>query len=185
MSHEDGSMPELTREVLLPPGVSGHLYVMRMPGRFGNFAGESSELAALGIDTALCLAPLEEIQQEAPEYAAAIQAGALPWQQRMLPVPDFGVPPDLDTALAHVRAAAEALKAGRRLLLHCGAGIGRSGTIGAGILMALGMTHNDAVQRMMTVGSYPESPGQEQFAASMAQALGASDAPADAASGSA
>ena len=61
-----------------------------------------------------------------------------------LPVPDFTAPTpaQLTTAVAEVMAA---IAAGERVAIHCGAGLGRSGTVAACYLVELGQDWRAAV----------------------------------------
>jgi len=45
-----------------------------------------------------------------------------------IPVPDFGIPEDLDRWQEGLSAAAQAAKTGKNIAVHCLAGIGRTGT---------------------------------------------------------
>jgi atypical dual specificity phosphatase len=61
-----------------------------------------------------------------------------------LPVPDFTAPTpsQLSTAVANVMAG---VAAGEAVAIHCGAGLGRSGTVAACYLVALGQDWQSAV----------------------------------------
>ena len=61
-----------------------------------------------------------------------------------LPVPDFTAPTplQLETAVANVTAA---VAAGERVAVHCGAGLGRAGTVAACYLVDLGQDWREAV----------------------------------------
>ena len=52
------------------------------------------------------------------------------------------------------------LSAGRRVLIHCGAGIGRTGTLAVCVLVALGQTRAEAEAVVRAAGSQPETPEQ-------------------------
>ena len=69
--------------------------------------------------------------------------------ERHVPVPDFGTPtvPQLATAVA---AIATAVTAGERVAVHCGGGLGRSGTVAACYLIELGVEWPAAVASVRT-----------------------------------
>ncbi|MCS7173952.1 MAG: tyrosine-protein phosphatase [Armatimonadetes bacterium] len=65
-----------------------------------------------------------------------------------------------------VRLASEVarrLQQGAGVLVHCGAGIGRTGTFAACVLMALGLDRAEAVRRVKEAGSCPETGEQEDL----------------------
>jgi protein-tyrosine phosphatase len=90
------------------------------------------------------------------------------------PIADFGVPTTqgMHTTLA---AAAHALQTGGVVYLHCKAGIGRTGTVAACLLVEHGFTPHEALallQRKWTVAGQrayashtPETPAQHAFIA--------------------
>jgi protein-tyrosine phosphatase len=55
------------------------------------------------------------------------------------PIPDRGVPASTREALSLFSTIAAALDEGKNVAVHCRQGIGRSGLIAAGVLMASGM----------------------------------------------
>ena len=48
-------------------------------------------------------------------------------------------------------------KAGDAVMLHCAAGIGRTGTAAACLLKRLGLSSSEAIQRVRDAGSNPEN----------------------------
>jgi protein-tyrosine phosphatase len=153
----------LIRQVALPNTIPGALYVAPMPGRTGRFADDLAQFAAIRPDALISLTPPEEIAQQSPEYAQAIEASTLPFTRWSLPTPDFGVMQDRLKFLQEAQTAAKALQEGQRLIIHCGAGIGRSGTLAVAILLALGLPMTEANARVEEAGSSPDSWSQQEL----------------------
>lgn len=149
------------REVRLPEGVPGRLYLHSMPGRcepFGKFVDETQRLC---VKTVVRLTPLDEVERRSAEYAQALRGGGLPWQELAVDVPDYGVPEDRDAFVRLASEVARRLQQGARVLVHCGAGIGRTGTFAACVLIALGLDRAEAIRRVKAAGSWPETGDQE------------------------
>ncbi|MGQ0612948.1 MAG: phosphatase domain-containing protein [Planctomycetaceae bacterium] len=87
-----------------------------------------------------------------------------------LPVPDFEPPPleDLRRATDFIR---ESLDSGRKVAVHCGAGIGRTGTVLAAFLVTEGCGPDEAIQliRALRPGSI-ETGEQEAIVRRFAEA---------------
>ena len=64
-----------------------------------------------------------------------------------LPVPDMTAPTQA-TLEAGVAAIASAIDAGQRVAVHCGAGLGRTGTLVAAYLVSTGLTAEQAIQEV-------------------------------------
>lgn len=143
-----------------------------MPGYYVDFATERDAIRAAGVDTVLCLTDLPEIEKNSPRYAEAIKAHLLPWHQTMLPMPDFGAADDRDAWLAHVREVGNQVKGGSTVLIHCAAGIGRTGTAAVCLLMTLGMRRGDALKAVLAAGSRPEGGPQLELIGWVAGVLG-------------
>ena len=52
------------------------------------------------------------------------------------------------------------LESGENLLIHCGAGIGRTGTLAASVLISLGKNLNESLDAVRSAGSNPETEEQ-------------------------
>jgi len=70
---------------------------------------------------------------------------ALPWLQRWIDWPDFGLPADSDLAAGHIRALHGRAMAGQRVEVACGGGVGRTGTVIACLAVLAGVPADEAV----------------------------------------
>lgn len=155
------------RQVSLPASVRGDLYLYRMPGRSGDLDQVFDELEREGISQVISLAPMHEIDSKSPDYAQAIRSSSVPVQVTIVPVEDFNVPSDREGFDRAARSAAQSLRAGEGILVHCGAGIGRTGMFAALVLHHLGTELQEALDRLDEAGSRPEKDGQTRFLRSM------------------
>jgi atypical dual specificity phosphatase len=105
----------------------------------------------------LCLTPRDELARLSPAYDAAIRAGGLPFAWQSLPMQDYGLSADAQRFVDGIEDAALAVESGAALLLHCAAGIGRTGTAAACLLKRLGLPTEDALRRVQQAGSNPQS----------------------------
>lgn len=152
----------LFREVELPGEISGRLYLHSMPGRREPLGDVWAEISRQGISMLVCLAPLDEIRQKSPQYADALERASAPCTLRLFPIGDYQAPEDDSAFCNAVASTANSLCAGECVLLHCGAGIGRTGMFAAATLMAVGLSEREARQRIKAAGSWPERPAQEE-----------------------
>lgn len=123
-----------------------------------HFIGPDAELALhkTGATTVVCLSQAPELADRYPEYLEWLAANA-PARAVWFPVPDLHAP-EIDVARAIVHELRERVEAGEVLLVHCGAGIGRAGTMAAALLMAMGAGLDDAVA---TVAAHRPMAGPE------------------------
>jgi protein-tyrosine phosphatase len=110
-----------------------------------------------------------------PGFGAKVSA-AFRWL--WLPIPDGGVPDD-DFEARWSSAGPELhgrLAAGERVLIHCRAGLGRTGLVAARLLVESGMTPLQALNAVRAARrGTVETPAQERYVLALAQRLSAPD----------
>lgn len=118
-------------------------------------------IARVDADVVLCLNERHELEPRYPDYVAWLRTDPRAW---WVPVPDLHAPP-LPDALALVETMAAHLESGRTVLTHCGAGIGRAGTMAAAALIARGATVDEATAAVASSrpGAGPEAGAQEEL----------------------
>ena len=101
------------------------------------------------------------------ELPAALEAAYAAAGLRLLhfPVPDMGVPRDAEAFHGYLRDLLQRLTAGETIYLHCFAGLGRTGTALACLLMLVGESADTAVLAVREAyrREAVESGGQRRF----------------------
>jgi protein-tyrosine phosphatase len=92
-----------------------------------------------------------------------LDRGRVPWPVEQCGMPDGGIPEDRRAFLKTVRYAADRLRAGERVLVHCSAGVGRTGMFAICTLVALGISQKDATRTVSEAGARLEKPVQREF----------------------
>ena len=135
----------------------GSLWLGSMPGRFERWSAFMTEARRNKLSLVVCLAPPEEVASLSPAYWRAIAEGSLDFRFLHLPMQNFGLPRDLAGFRDGIEQMAASLAAGDTVMLHCAAGIGRTGTAAACLLKRLGLATPEALQRVSDAGSNPEN----------------------------
>jgi protein-tyrosine phosphatase len=148
------------RPVHLPQDVPGTLWLGSMPGRFEPWSDFEAQVQHARLGLVVCLTPRTEVAELSPHYHAAVVQGSAPFRWLNLPVPNFGVPKDRTAFRQEVGGIAAALRAGDSVLLHCAAGMGRTGSAAACVLKALGLPAEEALRRVRDAGSNPQNAQQ-------------------------
>jgi protein-tyrosine phosphatase len=100
-------------------------------------------MARCGATTVVCLVEAYELADRYPDYLHWVRTnrgGKAVW----FPIHDLHAPTQADVA-PFLTDLVRRLEDGEHLLMHCAAGIGRTGTMAACLLMQLGMTRDDAL----------------------------------------
>lgn len=110
----------------------------------------------VGASTVVCLNQRHELEHRYPHYVEWLYAQP-PGRAVWFPIPDLGAP-----TMQHVEPLlvdlVSRVGAGDTLLVHCGAGIGRAGTMAAALLMQMGVEHQQA---LTTVANHRPMAGPE------------------------
>jgi protein-tyrosine phosphatase len=148
------------RRVSLPAPIAGSLWLTGMPGRFESWSAFEVRAERAGLGLVVCLTPRSELAELSPAYHAAVAHGDVPFRWLNLPMRNFGLPEDRAAFVDGVRQIAHALRQGDSVMLHCAAGMGRTGSAAACVLKALGLDTREALQRVRDAGSNPQNAQQ-------------------------
>lgn len=126
-------------------------------------------LARTGTTTMVCLNERHEIDERYPAYVEWLAANQ-PDRAVWWPIPDLHAP-SIDAAAPMLDGLLARLRRGERLLVHCGAGVGRAGTVAAALLVRDGL---DGAQALEIVAAHrplagPESDAQRALVAAAGQ----------------
>lgn len=151
----------MMREVTLPAGVQGRLLLHSIPGLWEEFDAFLDEAAHQRLTLVVRLTDDEETRISSPEYADALEHGLVPFELLSCDMPDHGVPDDRPAFRGLAHEVSRRLHRGEAVLVHCYAGIGRTGTFAAAVLVALGVPVRSALGAVYDAGSGPGSGQQE------------------------
>lgn len=144
------SEPLIITAIDVPGG--GTLGLTHCPGRCGgsygtrNLAADFAVIEAWGAAIVITLIEAHEFARlGVPGFATAARQRTFAWYH--VPIPDFGTPGDAALAAWHRVApnVVATLDRAERVVLHCAAGLGRTGTISAKILVERGLTAAAAI----------------------------------------
>lgn len=113
-------------------------------------------LARVGATTMVCLNERHELEDRYPGYVSwlATSSRRVVW----FPIHDLHAP-RFDEAMTFLDDLVRRLDHGEQLLMHCGAGIGRAGTMAACVLVRLGAGAEEALR---VVAAHRPMAGPEQ-----------------------
>ena len=153
----------VTEPHIIPYGPQGFHWIQRgklaatpRPGLFGELEFDLKALAKVQIDSLISLEEEPSVpEQPAQELGISI---------RHMAIPDMQAPPSMQNTLELLQEMEAQINAGRRLAVHCRAGLGRTGTILAAYLVFTGMKPIEALRKVRCADPrMVQSEEQEQF----------------------
>lgn len=162
------------------PGFAGALLLGPCPGRRKEVLDDAasqaalrddlSRLAEMGAAGLLSLVEAKELPGGLDGFAAAVHTAGLGWTH--LAIPDYGVPDADFMAGWRQLDLARRLREGESWAIHCRAGLGRTGTIAALLLVENGLGAAEAIARIRREhdAAAVETEAQESFLVAHEQA---------------
>ena len=143
---------------------NGFVAIMARPSLEANAAASIKNIAGLGIQQVVSLLePSEALHLGLDAEREEVKANAMEFIS--FPIPDMGLPSSVEGFAQLAKQLFEQVNAGVNTLIHCHAGIGRSGLMAAGILLHCDMDPRQAfayASKMRGI-RVPETPEQEQW----------------------
>ncbi len=132
----------------LPLG-AGSLGLSPLPGRAGDAEGDLAQIGAFAPDIVLSLTTEAEMAAHGvADLPNRLSVSGISWHA--FPIGDFGIPTpeaerDWKTVAAEMR---ETLDRGGRVLIHCKAGLGRTGMVALRLMVETGEDPETALERL-------------------------------------
>ncbi|MFZ9038624.1 MAG: protein-tyrosine phosphatase family protein [Gammaproteobacteria bacterium] len=142
----------------------GFLAIMACPTIAADAPASFSNIAGLGINLVVSLLEPSEARSLGLD-AERLEVKAHGMEFISFPIPDMGLPASVLDFASLTKALFAQVNAGSNTLVHCRAGIGRSGLLSAGVLLHAGMDPEEAftyVSRMRGI-RVPETPDQRDW----------------------
>ncbi len=143
---------------------NGRLGILPRPRGGDWLRDEAAAWREAGVDMVVSLLEPEEAAQLVLEdEAAAASSSGIAF--RAFPIPDRGVPGSKESVAALAAEIIAALDKGRSIAVHCRQGIGRSGLIAGGVLVATGKEPDAALKAVAEARGVevPETPEQRRW----------------------
>ncbi len=142
----------------------GFIAIMARPSLEENDPASVVNISRLGIKLVVSLLETNEARTLGLD-AEREQVKALGMDFVSFPIPDMGIPTSVEEFASLSKMLLKQVNAGTNILVHCHAGIGRSGLMAAGILLHCDLNSQQAfahISKMRGV-RVPETPQQEHW----------------------
>jgi protein-tyrosine phosphatase len=154
---------KISRLVLDPRGA---IALSRMPGSVTRIEDDVAEIVALNCACVLTLAPHEELMRHGADLLSSLLMNeGIEWHH--FPIVDYATPlPSQDQAWIELSERLhDHLNNNRTILVHCYAGVGRSGMIALRLLVEKGINPEEAFKQIRQVRpGAVERPAQYEWA---------------------
>jgi hypothetical protein len=152
------------RQVQLSPSIPGRLYLTCMPGYHrgaGHHLAHWSSLADSATAYVLCLAGAGERARKAPDYQEFLDGIGIGDRWAEFPIPDRSAPANTTAFAGLLDRLCQLLRSPANIVvIHCAAGVGRTGMVAASLLVRLGIPCEEALAQIGAAGSEPETGAQ-------------------------
>ncbi len=143
---------------------NGFLAIMAHPSMEEEAAASIGNIARLNIKLVVSLLePAEARRLGLEAERSVVKAHGMEFVS--FPIPDMGLPPSVDDFARLTYHLFKQVNVGVNTLVHCRAGIGRSGLFSAGVLLHVGMNPDEAFDYVSKMRGLrvPETPDQERW----------------------
>jgi protein-tyrosine phosphatase len=130
-------------EIPLPPTASGRLWLC---GKHAIGPDPERVMSLVAADLVVCLNEEHELAERYPAYVAWLRAQP-PERAIWYPIPDLHAP-TLDQFTDVLTDLVDRIVDGRRVIVHCGAGVGRAGTTAVAVLVSLAVPLDEALDHV-------------------------------------
>jgi hypothetical protein len=130
-------------EIPLPSPARGRLWLC---GKHAIGPDPEGLLHRVGADGVVCLNEEHELAERYPGYVAWLR-GQPPERALWFAMPDLAAP-EFEHFVPVLTTVVDRVVTGDRLIVHCGAGIGRAGTTAVAVLVSLAVPLEEALDRV-------------------------------------
>jgi protein tyrosine phosphatase (PTP) superfamily phosphohydrolase (DUF442 family) len=141
-------MSDMDLSAISAIGIDGKeaLALTECPGRSQPYAASLARIIAWEPTLVISLVEEHEFPSGTAAFGASLAENGIRW--RHFPIRDYDVPGSAAPWAAVSRAARSIIDDGGRVLVHCRAGLGRSGMIAARLLVERGMAPEHAIAKV-------------------------------------